>query len=1129
MPAVSRAALLVLVLVTTPSRGFAAEQGLVVTSVKKGLAGDRAGVRPGDELFRWRRGSEQGELVSPFTLTETEALEAPRGAVVLEGARDGAPLVVSLAPDEWGLESRPWMGGEPLKAYAAAQSADAQGRVAALQNLAVQLRRGPPETAAWALLELARAQLPSGARDAGASAQAAAAIAAQPRLQALVLAGFGEALRSSEQLPDASRVYDEAIDLEELVNPDGLVMARLLEQSGFIAYARLKDLPRARTRLERALRIVETLAPHSLAHARTLHALAQTLDSSSDALPMLQRAAALAEDLAPDSLTLASILYSQARVTLGARQLELAERVLAIRERLEPESADVGIALYFLATTFDSRGMLVEARDTFQRALLLLERTAPGSLRLASVTGSFGNFLKGRGELADAEAQVRRALQIKEAVEPAGASTAISLLNLADLLALRREFGEAEGHLARAIEILEREAPGSDALGYCLRSAGDLLLERRDLAGAELRFRRALEIFRNVNPAGFAFASLESRLGRTLAAAGRLDEAQAAHQHALQVCEAIQGLTNLYVAEIVDDLAALALERGDLDTAQRWYEKSLAMRTRLAPGSVWVALSEHSLGTLARRRGRRTEALVFFRRALAALEAQLLQVGGSPQTRAAFRAHFQEFYRDLEDLLIEDGEPTEAFAVAERARSHALLALWAQRDLRFVELPAALEQERREADNEHDALVGQLGATAPEDPQRGELERRFETARHHQEDVRARIRAIAPRLATVRESAPPDLESVRRALVPQTLLLVYSVGPGRSRLYAIGPGPTDFTVHELAVAEPDLRRQVYRLRTLVAERRSSLLRQGLAQQARELGQLLLGPVSARISGAARILFVPDGVLHLLPFAVLSDPTDSSASRYLIEAKPIHVISSVTLYAQLTAPRAEVSTDVVGFGDPASADTSVEMPANDRATRLFALGRLPPLPAARVELAALRKLAPESARIWLGVEATEERAKAVGRGARIVHFATHGFVDEDFPLESGLVLARPSAGSLGRDNGLLQAWEIFESVRLDADLVTLSACQTALGKEIAGEGIVGLTWAFQYAGARSVLASLWEVNDVSTGELMRRFYGYLYAGQSKAEALRRAQLDLLRRPATSAPFFWAAFQLIGDWR
>jgi CHAT domain-containing protein len=129
----------------------------------------------------------------------------------------------------------------------------------------------------------------------------------------------------------------------------------------------------------------------------------------------------------------------------------------------------------------------------------------------------------------------------------------------------------------------------------------------------------------------------------------------------------------------------------------------------------------------------------------------------------------------------------------------------------------------------------------------------------------------------------------------------------------------------------------------------------------------------------------------------------------------------------------------------------------------------------------------------------------------------------------LALTIPERPAEGQANGLLQAWEIFEQMRLDADLVTLSACETGLGKELGGEGLVGLTRAFQYAGARTVLASLWSVGDDSTADLMTRFYGHLKSGKSKDEALRASQLEMIRARRSSHPFHWAAFQVIGDWQ
>ena len=212
----------------------------------------------------------------------------------------------------------------------------------------------------------------------------------------------------------------------------------------------------------------------------------------------------------------------------------------------------------------------------------------------------------------------------------------------------------------------------------------------------------------------------------------------------------------------------------------------------------------------------------------------------------------------------------------------------------------------------------------------------------------------------------------------------------------------------------------------------------------------------------------------------------------------------------------------------------------------------PLPFSRREVESIAELYPNTSSVFLAGEATEERAKEQSRAGSYVHFACHGLLDEHLPINSALVLTVPASPRDGQDDGLLQAWEILEKMRLDADLVTLSACETALGKELGGEGLIGLTRAFQYAGAHSVLASLWAVDDESTAELMRHFYRHLRAGKAKAEALRAAQLELLRRaPRAGAregstdrgvgarvtdtpsershPFRWAAFQLIGDWR
>jgi len=201
----------------------------------------------------------------------------------------------------------------------------------------------------------------------------------------------------------------------------------------------------------------------------------------------------------------------------------------------------------------------------------------------------------------------------------------------------------------------------------------------------------------------------------------------------------------------------------------------------------------------------------------------------------------------------------------------------------------------------------------------------------------------------------------------------------------------------------------------------------------------------------------------------------------------------------------------------------------------------PIPFSRGEVGNISGLFPQAA-VYLGREATEEQAKSLPRNTRIVHFATHATLDERFPLNSAVVLSIPEKFEEGKDNGLLQAWEIFERVRIDADLVVLSACESGLGKEMGGDGLIGLTRAFQYAGARSVMASLWKISDRTTAELMVRFYKHWKEGLPKDEALRAAQMELIQGPIkvkneqgkeveidASAPYYWAAFQIHGDWQ
>ena len=343
--------------------------------------------------------------------------------------------------------------------------------------------------------------------------------------------------------------------------------------------------------------------------------------------------------------------------------------------------------------------------------------------------------------------------------------------------------------------------------------------------------------------------------------------------------------------------------------------------------------------------------------------------------------------------------------------------------------------------------------------------------------------------------------------------------------------------------------------------------QQLQETSRHLYALLLEPVAERIVASDRLLILPDGSLHVLPFAaLLRGGAEGEDGQYLVEWKPIHVALSATVYHELTQRRADhtagsrkSSVELVTFGDPvyprrlaAAQEDGLEtpLPADDELRSVVERGIFDwkSLPNTRAEVEGIASLYPTGAvRTFLGPDALEERIKSLDRRTRILHLAAHAFTDGQFPSNSFVALSIPEAAfdedtESVRDNGLLQVWEIFERVRLDADLVVLSACESGLGRELGSEGLIGLTRAFQFAGARSVAASLWRVADQTTAELMIRFYRHLRSGLSKDEALRAAQLEFLRAPINvkvgdgqvvqkdaSAPYYWAAFQIYGDWQ
>ena len=612
------------------------------------------------------------------------------------------------------------------------------------------------------------------------------------------------------------------------------------------------------------------------------------------------------------------------------------------------------------------------------------------------------------------------------------------------------------------------------------------------------------------------------------------------------------------------NLAATLRYLGQLIEARDLYEQLIQNR-KLALGPEYRENTEIEannfffLGSTQRALGQLEEAHASFLKGLDALEAQALRADASESLKARFKTKYDGSYRATIATGLALKKSDEALQILERYRTESLLNQLRWSHPNAVEkIPGEYRQELATITHRYDQITRQLDHLYPQSD--ANLLNEQTTLRRRREVIQGKI--IDARRAE-NPHQPLSSDAIRENLDSGTLLLAFSIGEEESHLFTLTrEGPLD--VHQIDSMSSQLKLQINRLRGIdhpkECEHPTTKGRQGISNW---LYKKILEPVSQHIDKAERLLILPDGPLNDLHFSALTRPLESDPRgwQYLTEWKPIHTVQSATVYAELKTRRPEAPTSEetaqlqwVGFGSPvypvdAQSDTTDNdtcHPASSSLPDSFqvrgSLNGLSELPHSKLEIEAIATLFPEGqAKQYLLEEATEDQARQILANTKIAHFAVHGVNKDDYPLDSFLALSLLENQGL-QHNGLLQAWEVIENLQLNADLVVLSACTTAIGPNQGGEGLISLSRAFQIAGARSVLASLWAVNDASTAELMIRFYKHLLDGKTKDQALRAAQMEFIEGPIQvpnqhgelverdfSAPKHWAAFQLIGDWQ
>jgi CHAT domain-containing protein len=387
-----------------------------------------------------------------------------------------------------------------------------------------------------------------------------------------------------------------------------------------------------------------------------------------------------------------------------------------------------------------------------------------------------------------------------------------------------------------------------------------------------------------------------------------------------------------------------------------------------------------------------------------------------------------------------------------------------------------------------------------------------------------------------------------------TVLMEYALGEDRSFAWVLdGDSLTAFDIGsaaEISNGVGMLRRALLPLEAKADEapidylRRRAAAKSTLTRQSRQLAKLLFGP--AHLPSQKRLVIVPDGPLQYLPFADLSVVENGGFAVPLVELHELVMLPSASALVALRRAadrRPRPADELTIFADPVFEPPGKPIPAAVAGSPGFPRSReltralrdlrdsqwIPNLPGSRDEALAIQQIAgPARTRLVMGFDANRE---AIMDGSiareRIIHFATHGMMDPRHPEMSGLVLSMFNKKGEYQD-GYLRLSDVY-NLKLSADLVVLSSCESALGKDLGSEGIMGLPRAFLYAGARSVLVSLWKVDDEATVPLMKMFYSRLQRGEDPGRALRGAQLDMLKNTQLSDPYYWAGFLLEGDYR
>tara|TARA_B100000315_G_scaffold65051_1_gene59014 strand:- start:478 stop:4080 length:3603 start_codon:yes stop_codon:yes gene_type:complete len=838
---------------------------------------------------------------------------------------------------------------------------------------------------------------------------------------------------------------------------------------------------------------------------------------------------------AGDSAKEGDILYTVGQLYSGMGDYEKAQEVLNEAVQIYKKHNMIyerGETLVEIGKANCNQGNYLNAIENLQEALKIFEGVSDSDSSKSFALTTLGGVYR---LLGDDETAKDIENKVKGNIDRRNEWDQLKFLQQQAFNFFKEEKKDRALHAIRKILNLSKEADNKVFERMCISSIGLIYKSNLEFSKALGFYKQALEVSRKYSDKGGELVELLN-IATTYDSPWLSDYPNALgyYKQALVIAKKLGNKPS--EEKCLSSIGLIYMGQEKDEEAEKYLKKALLVSSEMgAQERIWE--TQRKLGLLACFSGDQQKAKSYFGEAIDTIESIRGKISVD-KLKTSFIEDKLSVYSSMIFTLLELKEVEEAFNYVERAKSRALLDLLGN-NIKFRKgKDEELSQEERKLQRRINELLGKVQneQSQPKEKQRSALNvwnKELKKARRRYSKLLLEMKRKSPELYSLAVVNSLDLKEVQELIEPDTTLLVY---------YIFHDTPNDeYTIRCWAVNKNEsfvsgctvssLPFKIKTLREKITKRHSNY-----DKEAKELYDLLIGPVKPYIK-TKRIGISPHSELHNLPFQALINADASrndkdNQNHFLIEEYEIFYVPSASVLKFVLEKRKEVPEDnVLAFGNPELEERGLD------------------LPYAEEEVRKIKESYPETT-LYLNKKATEEKAKQLSGDYDIIHFASHSEFNPEFPMFSCIKMAKEK-----NEDGRLEVHEIFNLDLDNASLVTLSACETGLGKLSKGDEMIGLTRGFIYAGTPSIVASLWKVNDKSTSDLMSLFYKNLKT-HSKVEALRMAQLEMINGEVGrgivrgvggitaseegegssdpqmtvngSHPYFWAPFILLGDW-